>query len=114
MGTELLSLFLGRISGPFSAVSGSPGDEIWLDGVGLRPWVALWIPFFSQGTTGPRPELPCFLGLCSCSSGITVGQPFTPPHADSLLYSAFSRVRVRYQKRQKLQFETKLGMNSPF
>ncbi|XP_072501786.1 transmembrane protein 94 isoform X7 [Notamacropus eugenii] len=24
------------------------------------------------------------------------------------------RVRVRYQKRQKLQFETKLGMNSPF
>lgn len=25
-----------------------------------------------------------------------------------------SRVRVRYQKRQKLQFETKLGMNSPF
>ncbi|KAG2460772.1 TMM94 protein, partial [Polypterus senegalus] len=26
----------------------------------------------------------------------------------------FSRVRVRYQKRQKLQFETKLGMNSPF
>lgn len=25
-----------------------------------------------------------------------------------------TRVRVRYQKRQKLQFETKLGMNSPF
>uniref|UniRef100_A0A8C1QLY2 Transmembrane protein 94 n=1 Tax=Cyprinus carpio TaxID=7962 RepID=A0A8C1QLY2_CYPCA len=24
------------------------------------------------------------------------------------------RIRVRYQKRQKLQFETKLGMNSPF
>lgn len=55
MGTELLSLFLGRISGPFSAVSGGPGDEIWLEGVGLRPWVVLWIPFFSQGTTGPRP-----------------------------------------------------------
>lgn len=48
MGTELLSLFLGRISGPFSAVSGGPGDEIWLEGVGLRPWVALWIPFFSR------------------------------------------------------------------
>lgn len=66
---------------------------------------------------GPGLELPCFLGLCSCSSGIAVGQPclpFTPPHADSLLSSAFSRVRVRYQKRQKLQFETKLGMNSPF
>lgn len=31
------------------------------------------------------------------------------------LTSAFHcRVRVRYQKRQKLQFETKLGMNSPF
>lgn len=27
---------------------------------------------------------------------------------------SFQRVRVRYQKRQKLQFETKLGMNSPF
>lgn len=39
--------------------------------------------------------------------------PFTPPLAD-LSSSAFSRVRVRYQKRQKLQFETKLGMNSPF
>lgn len=24
------------------------------------------------------------------------------------------RMRVRYQKRQKLQFDTKLGMNSPF
>lgn len=31
-----------------------------------------------------------------------------------LVYSVHCRVRVRYQKRQKLQFETKLGMNSPF
>lgn len=30
------------------------------------------------------------------------------------LISCPTRVRVRYQKRQKLQFETKLGMNSPF
>lgn len=34
------------------------------------------------------------------------------PHIWSLLIHC--RVRVRYQKRQKLQFETKLGMNSPF
>ncbi len=32
----------------------------------------------------------------------------------SWFISVFFRVRVRYQKRQKLQFETKLGMNSPF
>ena len=62
MGTEPLSLFLGRISGPFSAVSGGPGDGTWLDGVGLRPWVALWIRFPSQGTTGPRPEASLLLG----------------------------------------------------
>lgn len=52
MGTELLSLFLGRrrLFRPFSAFS---GDGTWLDGVGLR-WVALWIQFPSYGTTGPR------------------------------------------------------------
>ena len=33
---------------------------------------------------------------------------------NKLLLFIFYRVRVRYQKRQKLQFETKLGMNSPF
>jgi len=43
MGTELLSLFLGRISGPFPAVSGGSGDGTWLDGVGLGLHVALWI-----------------------------------------------------------------------
>lgn len=32
----------------------------------------------------------------------------------SLYFNLPHRVRVRYQKRQKLQFETKLGMNSPF
>ena len=33
---------------------------------------------------------------------------------DHKLWFVHFRVRVRYQKRQKLQFETKLGMNSPF
>lgn len=116
MGTEPLSLFLSRISRPFSAVSGNPGDGSWLDGVGLRPW-GLLSEFNSPSRVpqGPAQGLPCFLGLCS--SGIAVGPPcltFAPSHADSLLSSSFSRVRVRYQKRQKLQFETKLGMNSPF
>lgn len=34
--------------------------------------------------------------------------------SSDLIFSVHFRVRVRYQKRQKLQFETKLGMNSPF
>lgn len=36
------------------------------------------------------------------------------PALTRALTSCPTRVRVRYQKRQKLQFETKLGMNSPF
>lgn len=36
------------------------------------------------------------------------------PERSNLISLVLPRVRVRYQKRQKLQFETKLGMNSPF
>lgn len=66
-----------------------------------------------QGTTGPRPGACLLLGAVQLRSRSGGSLPFTPPPAD-LSSSAFSRVRVRYQKRQKLQFETKLGMNSPF
>lgn len=107
MGTQPLSLFMGRASGPFSAVCRGLGGQTWLDRVGLRPWVSLnSIPLPVHHRAQARASL-LFGAAQPCL-------PFTPPHADSLLSSAFSRVRVRYQKRQKLQFETKLGMNSPF
>lgn len=43
MGTEPSSLFLGGVSGPFSAASGGLGYRTWLDVVGVRRWIALWI-----------------------------------------------------------------------
>lgn len=42
MGTGPSSLFLGGVSGPFSAVSGGLGYRTW-GGVGMRPQGALWI-----------------------------------------------------------------------
>uniref|UniRef100_A0A452EJ51 Transmembrane protein 94 n=1 Tax=Capra hircus TaxID=9925 RepID=A0A452EJ51_CAPHI len=52
------------------------------------------------------PLLTWLLGFTSC---LTLLQPSCFPHPILCVL-----VRVRYQKRQKLQFETKLGMNSPF
>lgn len=57
-------------------------------------------------------------GNNSNSKLVIFKQPMGAQHTDAmrsnLLTLVLFRVRVRYQKRQKLQFETKLGMNSPF
>lgn len=59
--------------------------------------VSAWAPFPCLLATAPSLPPPG-MGVCA--------------NLDFNLLSP--RVRVRYQKRQKLQFETKLGMNSPF
>lgn len=55
------------------------------------------------------------LGVLVLKGGLLCELQDLPLFPNVLLFlSVLSRVRVRYQKRQKLQFETKLGMNSPF
>lgn len=77
---------------------------------GLKDWSCSWNQwgfiqdYFAIGSIcdlSPSWEVVLFVTLC-----------WSRPHVWSLLIHC--RVRVRYQKRQKLQFETKLGMNSPF
>uniref|UniRef100_A0A8C2RV10 Transmembrane protein 94 n=1 Tax=Capra hircus TaxID=9925 RepID=A0A8C2RV10_CAPHI len=73
-----------------------------------------WFHDFANGLLDSRvhfgledvPLLTWLLGFTSC---LTLLQPSCFPHPILCVL-----VRVRYQKRQKLQFETKLGMNSPF
>lgn len=69
------------------------------------PAVTTWTPF--PGLLATTPSLPPPLASLPWPPGAGVC-------ADLDFDLLPPRVRVRYQKRQKLQFETKLGMNSPF
>lgn len=67
----------------------------------------LWTHRASPVHFGPE-DVPLLTWLLGCLSLILVVV------TNEIVKLHEIRVRVRYQKRQKLQFETKLGMNSPF
>uniref|UniRef100_A0A668ATW1 Transmembrane protein 94 n=1 Tax=Myripristis murdjan TaxID=586833 RepID=A0A668ATW1_9TELE len=72
-------------------------QPLWRKSPFSNTWWCLTVPVVEPGR-----EAAC----CTTSQSCYVICP---------LFALFAcRVRVRYQKRQKLQFETKLGMNSPF
>ncbi|XP_055993842.1 transmembrane protein 94 isoform X2 [Sorex fumeus] len=67
----------------------------------------LWTHRASHVHFGPE-DVPLLTWLLGCLSLVLVVV------TNEIVKLHEIRVRVRYQKRQKLQFETKLGMNSPF
>lgn len=67
----------------------------------------LWTHRASRVHFGPE-DVPLLTWLLGCLSLVLVVV------TNEIVKLHEIRVRVRYQKRQKLQFETKLGMNSPF
>ncbi|KAL7989456.1 hypothetical protein Chor_012122 [Crotalus horridus] len=97
------SAFSVNVTGCFSLVLQRLLGQIVQTFLDLKLWVNLESPVTYQMDDIPMASW--LLGLLSLVLVVIINETVK-------LHEI--RVRVRYQKRQKLQFETKLGMNSPF